>query len=1057
MKAVLFLCFFLLPVLASSQEFEDHNAYCPAVPYYDYALCAKGMKDSSGTVVLEPRYSEITALPGELFLVCENEKYGVLSCDFEIVIPLIYKKLVWSPKYECNGLCSEFYYWFFETDEGTGVMNASLEVIFPPVYETIGRVALEPQVKRINYHNFGRRVTAETAPFFQLTLNGKSSISNEFGKEIVPDHFTEIQCFGGNYPTTPTPKLPSGIFFLAKNDSTQTIISENGEAVFTAPIEQALYVITLDSSTIIQITDQNQVSQFICLESGVSTSKKVSITYEDDYFLYRDFEDQSFEVYGRNLRLLHTGKKWAWRGELLTVKDERYLKLTTGDKRITLFKRNGDVLFQTEDMVITTESDTDGCIWRIPQHPDKKEDTLRVYFPNGKLKREYVIKGIAPNHFFENGRRSNRDEKLDELLFIQKGSKWGAFDRNGDLKIPFNYDHAGIPYWPTTYSSHSTLDKAVIGYYMTKSGKMGSVDRSGSKLYACKYDTLFSQEIDIIHHARFNANSWPEFFIFDNRSFCPFAIKKGSLVTLVNGKEQLCDSTFLTFENPLLLFGNALVNEQGKVIREIKKGTIHKTKGFFFNIQGDVAHVIMTSGKPGLTVENFKSAQVDGDYLKIKLKNETMGVLSLDGSRWLYAPKYYDITFTNFTPHHAWVKEDTLNTWMQNSTKRLENYDGRWMLVDTAYAQLFDFPFKFPVNIIHSPRAIFESDNQIGMIDSSLNLVFPPDFQYIHELRYSDYSILYKDSLWWLGHSSGAISEHPFNSISYQEVNKSIAVFSFSDRDTLIGFIRFDNGLKWLVPFTEMHELINKRSLRTLLRTEANPGSFSLGLNHPVDSLDRWRVQNNALIVNYTLQSQCHFQKMPASGLSFFPDFEYNDPYNGLIGQQFFEDINTWKSTFHIDHKFESPGEYRDYQNMNNYPKGMMPKFYNEEILSVAIYPFCFSFDRIETINNYLYLDSIQKIELSDLLIQNEETSAFLREIVVLKFTENQTGEEVCPDLDKAEALMWSRFNFSTGGIQFSDLDLFLSYTELEPYLTPLGKRLNPWYTKNYDDEDEFD
>ena len=88
----------------------------------------------------------------------------------------------------------------------------------------------------------------------------------------------------------------------------------------------------------------------------------------------------------------------------------------------------------------------------------------------------------------------------------------------------------------------------------------------------------------------------------------------------------------------------------------------------------------------------------------------------------------------------------------------------------------------------------------------------------------------------------------------------------------------------------------------------------------------------------------------------------------------------------------------------------------------------------------------MELVELSDILMKNDKTSAFLRDFVLRTFTEGQLGGESCPDLEKTEALMWSSFFFTSKGIRFPDFSrLELSYDEFKMYLTEKGKRLAPW------------
>jgi hypothetical protein len=57
MKSTLLLILLFTPLFGFSQRYPDKNSYCQIETYYDYSLCAKGVKDENGQVILAPRFS----------------------------------------------------------------------------------------------------------------------------------------------------------------------------------------------------------------------------------------------------------------------------------------------------------------------------------------------------------------------------------------------------------------------------------------------------------------------------------------------------------------------------------------------------------------------------------------------------------------------------------------------------------------------------------------------------------------------------------------------------------------------------------------------------------------------------------------------------------------------------------------------------------------------------------------------------------------------------------------------------------------------------------------
>lgn len=1035
MKTALLLLFLMFSCCAFSQYYPDSNSYCKLVPYYDYEFCAKGIKDTNGIVVVEPRYSEITLLPGDLLLVCENELYGVLNCELEVVIPLEYRLLEWLPKHYRAPIYGPNYFWLFEAETGKGLMNSSLEVIIPPTNDLVRQVYLEEQ-SRI-YEPWVAGQYEKTLSYFQATKDGKNAIYHESGEIIVPQQFDEIKCHSLHTPSA-TPKLPEGIFFRAKNDSIQVVVSKKGEYLFEESVNTDVFVFSLDSSTIIRTNHTDGTSRALCLESGISANTEKGTIDKLRFLLFTVHVDGSFDLYTENLEKVHTGTGWQGFPTYLTIKNNEYISVYPKKDPPLLFTKKGTLPIQTKDapVIFVSESETGGCIWTFPPYP-QTEGTITVYFPDGKRK-----KGHSVDEFTAHQSIMKRawDQDLDDsspIFFIRKGKKWGALDRNGDLVIPFKLDQAGIP-----FLERESFGK-VVGYYVVQSGKMGVVDRNSNDVYPCNYDTIFSSSISMKHfnYRFFEGKDRPEVFSTDGSSLCHFAIRNKQLFTRVKDKERLCDSTFIPFQGAVQLVGHVLINKKGKVLREIKTGSMHIAPKFYLLINGDEAQVILHSGEEGLKIQRFKSAQIEGDYLKIKLTDETMGAVSLDGKAWLYSPKYYDITFAKFPPRYAWVKEDPIETVQDRGETRVKTYKGRWKLVDPSYTEVVNFPFAFPAYLSRYPEAIFESEGKIGLIDSSLHIIFPPEHEFICPIYQSEFSLLYNQGKWQLGYSSGEILDGGFHSISYFETNKTMTLFSYTEKDTLIGFVHYNDGFKWLIPMTEMHALINSGRISSALHTVDTTESLLKGIP---DTLNRWRNQNHDYLLHFILKSQCHLYRLTANGVSFTPDFELNHRTSNTENEQFFEPVESYSFTS-SSVQFNFPEGINEHKADASKLKQLKLAHHSSELLTLSepnqSYP-----SVVDKYHNYIFVDSAQSVELSDLLVKDVRTSAFLRASVTQKLNAAQLGYEACPDWDRIEASMWSMFCFTNGGLQLANSPVYsFTYDELSPYFTELGKQLTPW------------
>jgi hypothetical protein len=1025
MKTGLLLYFLIIFSIVFSQSYPDSNSYCKLQPYFDYELCAHGIKATNGEIIVPPRYSEITLLPADLLVVSESEMYGVLNCELEVIIPIKYKRLFWLPKKEYAAHHGSNYFWLFETETGKGLMNSSLEEIIPPVNEDIRQVILERQTHE--YEQWSPGQYEKTAVYFQAKKTGKSAIYHESGKIIVPQKFDVITCHTINSPAT-TPILPEGIFFHGKNDSIQQIYSDGGEMLLEENAKNKLFLYSLDSSTIIQTNFDDKTTQAFCLETGTSTTRSNNILSNNHFLLFEYREYLPFRVYGKHLQLIYEGTRWQYPANHFKIKNKSYLTLWDGNL-LSLFSDHGEILLQTREgiNIFGTESETGGCIWAVPMYPDG-QDTLNIYSEEGELKQTYIINDIdATWHYHGTSRYV-----FSPLHFFQKGAKWGVFDQNGDLVIPFKLHQAGI-----SFRDESSSFGMIAGYYVVQSGKMRIVNLSGEYLNTNKYDTIFNANIEpyLTNYSFYQSKLKPETFTTDDSYLCHFAIRKNRLFSFIEGNEHLCDSTFLPFEGDLLLIGHTLVNKKGKVVKEIKRGSIHKAKKFFLHIQENQAQVILFSGEKGLNIPDFKSAQVERNYVKVKLSNERVGAISLDGKRWLYQPKHYDITFTGFPPHHAWVKEDTLQTIYEYGRREIETYKGRWKLVDTSYKEVFPFPFSFPVDLFHYPKAIFESEGKIGSLDSSLSLVFPPEYEFIHLINNSNFSLLYNEGQWQLGHDSGDILQGDFDFFShYQGLKNTSGVLSFNEGDTLIGLVRYNEEFEWVIPMTEINRLIANDTIYSLLTHIDSAQYKHVGI---VDPNNRWRVQNNEFILNEVFKSFSfnQFQRNAA----FMPDFEFNAPYSQYKQQQFYEEVENDYSKY-ITQSFNQPKELKSVGPINSVKASLHVQYHTNELLSIREYE---SYSYPQKFHNYVHVDSAQPVELSDILKKDKLTSMFLGRKYLDYLKETQSNGDYCPDFDRVEEYMWSNFFFYENGIYCSSI--FITYEELYPYLTELGKRLSPW------------
>jgi hypothetical protein len=501
-----------------------------------------------------------------------------------------------------------------------------------------------------------------------------------------------------------------------------------------------------------------------------------------------------------------------------------------------------------------------------------------------------------------------------------------------------------------------------------------------------------------------------------------------------------CDKNHVHFENETILIENRMLRPSGFYEALKPKTSSFAGPHFYLRLFEDSTAILSFSGAVINRIENISGYEIRGEYLKIKMGDDRMGILAKDGKSWAIPPNYYEIIMPDETPDKAWVK--TTPVLLSRPFDPIDprpTYDGGWTLIDQKGNKIIKDGLLNEPAVALKPSysrlrsyGIYTVDKYYGLLDTMNNLLLGAQYDWIVQTSIPNVFLLYRDSSCILFNANDHSQSAAFNDALSVAYNGIIPVSKTIDGNLMIGFINTKENLAKEIDWKPKADVIENESLERLFSVGNYACENNLRMEHYLaiipENLDAFRKQNNDRLLKYwsssLLTSEMAYQSCyPLSYLfplpkDSEPDYDYSR-----------KDENT-SLCVRIDNPF--------FKRQESY-KRMQTVYTSTWFHSISIY----------TDNGHLgdghiqyetYLvDQPEEILSFYSLFKNEEKiKAFLEECTLNYFNENQVLRDVCPDMGSLLHFMTHNFCLTDKGILFNSYKFYtftIPYSELSSYL----------------------
>lgn len=413
------------------QEFERVEAISlkeenSTVPYEKSVLKFKqnglyGIMDYQGNILVEAQYDEIQGFPYKegILKILKNGKYGVMNIKGTILIDTIYDSISFDGYYneETGYEKSGFLVSKIEAEkELYGYHNERGKKILDVQYDEINRITETEETKhallivwkdgKAGIYQDKSQKTQEIydgidydrqSGLYIVTKDGKQGVMNENGKEILPAEQDSI--------------FISGEYISAQNGDEVIRYDRTGEKVE----DQSILAVWKTDHEDYQITMDTNEKYGIRNKNGDTLVKN---KYDSLEYLYQDY----FIAMDENQRVgvIKTDGKSVieLKYNLITrIENSQLIKaVRTEERQIDLYDEQMNFIssFQGEELKV-----------------EEVNGYLRIY-----------TTGTAVEYYTKAGKKVDSKEVYPnaKLIAKEKDGKWGYTDREGNLKVDYQYD-----------------------------------------------------------------------------------------------------------------------------------------------------------------------------------------------------------------------------------------------------------------------------------------------------------------------------------------------------------------------------------------------------------------------------------------------------------------------------------------------------------------------------------------------------------------------------------------------------------------------------------------
>lgn len=1110
MKAIqLLLISLLLNFLSFGQNCEISYPY---EVFEDYEMCLSGLKNSQGEIVLPIEYSFIEVdrkHQVQYHVRSKNGLEGVLDCNLNPVIPIEYQSIRKS-----FGLDNS---WIVQKNDRYGVMNLYGKWQVEPVYDKIfhmnssgkyfpdslwhvwqngkegiidvhGGVQVPLEYEsltlttvddyKVSLYNRGYSVFTNPKDYI-VKKDRLYGVVDHNGKGLIPCEFESIK--GYVVSRDYNDFLPSSYFYQATKGKKQTLFDQHGKLLVSGDgnSDFGVHVVHFEEDTVTLMSWVNyktwkkdslgkefqQSQSTITIAGGDDTlhvSGRVAFNHKLGFTIY-DETNRSYALFAANLKLLEKGG--AYLGPPSNLGHDRFNGLLqrgfNENKKFNILLKEGRLLSkQWHDVIDYTRYNERELYW-IQDSTDLK--SYQIVNREGEMQLTLNYDSIISGTFFQSShapwRGKNNYSTANALLFMQKNGKWGAYNRNLELVIPFEYD--------VFVEERITRNEPITSYVLEKNGNSGVISYTGEILIPFDYsyaENGFYEDFDLFIQNDFYSlkdndgiividsadlifkglrNIYPEceHIEYETTSSYLFCVKNNHLYALC-GDSFIGIEDFTKLKDASNFIHRVLVDKKGDIIYSSSLPFVKEMvkKDFIVANSESKIEVVDRMGNIRFSSDSFQYAGLFENHFVVVDQANRKYILDEDFKSTSFAENYKSVFPVKlFGENYYWVSEELyVPARLKSST---EADTSSWMLFDAEKNEVPIRDRDLPVHI-SSPSGsnatedyiIFNSYSHYGLLDKDFNVVIAPEYKTISKNEQLGIYHLEKDGFIQIYDPKTGLSDRKWEYVGLFSLNGYFIAYP-EDSDA-IAILYWDEklGLKTISEPDFVEAVLNKESLVEKFGVTKEQKAFiaQYFFGQFVESRKakntKWNFENHFILkfLDHSTGGKKLGWKSGWEVRCFYFEPEVSESKKILDYNQ-----NLYLNSSRIQIYSPVNGSYRynvTETNHNRVFKSLYKAFSQHNLYSLKLN---------DEIKNYNFGASALPLDLSDLFVDIGAARPHLDSLIREAIKETQMFGTNCPNLDLVVPEMYKNWQFSERGLVFHYREgwTYVSYSKLMPYL----------------------
>lgn len=1033
-----------------------------------------GLMNDTDTV-LSLKFDQISLFQSHV-LTNQNDYVGLMNCKLNYILPPIYENI--EPLKQGDSL-----YWVAHKNGGSQLFDERGNLIVSNPKGTF-LTDFNLYMRRREY----KQVYAllPNAPLFEFTAEGKHGIMSAKGEVIIQPRYDKILLTAASE----TADSSTGVTFywILKEGKEHRLTEFDLDLIYKDTVSSYFHYNGINDyyatghPDLLMMSDRENEEWFRYYNVKTNAMSDTSYyntwpmgdlfpAFKDEYesrkvYLNMDLEEV-FECDDCHLRKVKNGTNFYY--------------LSNAEGETCLINQHGDFILPGNNYAMASVGQGSSIhFWTTNLNEDPKNGKyhIEIYSAAGDLWAEVDCDHYYGNTFFnETYKKSNCDTLIhDEVIFVAIDGKLGGYNATGGNVIPSVYDNffGGVV-------ENKNECAATDGYLLAKNGKQGVISPTGEILIPFEYDeigyqfdgmhvdyykksgkitvrnrsdsTVIIEGADAVFHQNTFSYSGDDTYrrFYGDQELGNYPVVHNSRMFVIKNKSLynrqprawvLCDSNHFIFQEEPVIINNHLVFKDGSVWQNREGWVLEKTPHFFINSNVGDAEIIDKSGNVLLELKNFYRAKIVGDYIKLKTTKNQVGILTKDGSDWLYPPKYTDLYIPTDFPAYAWELRSK-----NNPTSDVLRDNQYWVLINQRGQPVhrnrkLDFPATKKEGYT---GAKFREDNKFGILDSTYNIALEANYDFILETGVAEIYFVKQNGKWQLFHAIKGFYPYEFDDISLMDWSDDFQVYQFTEQDTLIGYIGFKTDFYEILPLTPSDSVFNSQDLSTLL-TLNKPGVAVYPLRQHIVS-DTAYASALQLLNNRVIRS--HYDQKSINGLNFsyVQVLSFDENWKSFLKGRVYSENHTFKNKTYWRNEINPTAvNYRNARTDHVYYSNLF--VYSKKVFE--------GYDTtthrdIEYFANYLLFQGDKPIALADLFENADSVLQYIQERIAEEINLRQMFGIACVDLEGKVNEFMNNWRFNAGGIVFTHNQsgrhktVYLDYPELYPFLKPEIQAYGNW------------